>query len=127
MIVKLDDSALILPEKAYGPICQKIFKEFCEHHGLPENMPVPEPSLKMHLSLSRIIDMMAHSMGEEKRAKILQEVEEYKANLDEIENSYVADVKFTHVNRARLGSPVSMDYLTRDSQPVEQAKDVVVP
>lgn len=103
MIVKIEEKELRLPEKHYGPLCLKIFSDFCNHHGLPENMPKPEPGLLMHLSLSRILDMMAYSMGNDKREAIIKEIEEYKANIDEIENSYVADVKFTHVNRARLG------------------------
>lgn len=127
MIVNIDEEPLILPEKNYGPICSKIFAFFREHFSLPEDMLVPEPGLKMHLSLSRIVDMMVSAMGPEIRSNIVKELEDYKANQDEIQESYVADVKFTHVNRSMLGSsPVRTAYLTEVSQSVSdnQNQDV---
>lgn len=117
MIVKIDKQALILPEKNYGPICSKIFAFFREHFSLPEDMLVPEPGLKMHLSLSRIIDMMVSAMGQEIRSHIVKEIEEYKANQDEIQESYVADVKFTHFNRSKFGVIDQKDFGMNQNDP----------
>lgn len=71
--------SLVLPKK-YGPFCMKILHDFIDHHKLCKDLPKPEPGLLIHLSMSRIFDVMLHSMGEEKRNNILKEVEDYNKN-----------------------------------------------
>ena len=72
---------LLLPSINYGPICLKILKEFVEHHDLPKDLPVPEMYIPMHKSLSRIFDIIIHSMGDEKRQKILDDLDKYKMDM----------------------------------------------
>lgn len=72
---------LILPSTNYGPFCLKILDEFKLYHKLSQELPVPTYSLPLHESLSRIFDIMLHSMGEEKRNEILIELDEYAKSL----------------------------------------------
>src|SRR5665213_1835713 len=72
---------LHLPKKAYGPFCLKILCDFIEHHNLAKDLLMPEPNLVIEESLSRIFDVMLHSMGEEKRLDSLKELDKYIASL----------------------------------------------
>ena len=76
---------LILPQDKYGPFCMKILRDFIEYHNIPKDIPLPIPGLLIHMSLSRIFDAIAYSMGKDKRDQILIELEEYKKNLKSIE------------------------------------------
>jgi hypothetical protein len=72
---------LMLPSKQYGPLCSKILKDFILHNSLPDDLLLPETGLTTHAALSRIFDVLLHSMGKEKREAILLEVEEYVSSL----------------------------------------------
>jgi len=71
---------LTLPKK-YGPMCLKILHEFITHHKLSKNLPLPESSSSTEEALSRIFDVMLHSMGEEKRNEVLDDVSNYSMSL----------------------------------------------
>jgi hypothetical protein len=73
--------SLNLPRGNYGPFCLKIIQEFVAHHKLPANLPVPVAGLSTHVALSRIFDIMLHSMGEEKREEILKNLDEYNMSV----------------------------------------------
>ena len=72
---------LNLPGHSYGTFCLKILSDFVEHHNLPKGMLMPVPGLTTNDALSRIFDIILHSMGEEKRLKALNELDEYIAGL----------------------------------------------
>lgn len=72
---------LHLPKKSYGPFCLKIMSDFIEHHNLSKDLLMPMPGLVLEESLSRIFDVMLHSMGEDKRLQALKELDEYIASL----------------------------------------------
>lgn len=55
--------------------------DFINHHNLDKSLPLPEGNLKIHLALSRILDVMVHSMGEEIRNAVLKELDEYKMSV----------------------------------------------
>lgn len=67
---------LRLPRISYGPICLKILDDFIKHHNLPD-LPKPQPNNTVDDALSKIFDIILHSLGDEKRDAILKEVEEY--------------------------------------------------
>ena len=73
--------SLKLPSGNYGPYCLKILHDFIEHHKLQEDLPLPSPGISTHDALSRIFDIMLHSMGEEKRAECLKNLDEYNMGL----------------------------------------------
>lgn len=72
-----------LPERGYGPFCLKILFDFVEFHNLPKGMLMPVPGLTNVQALSRIFDIILHSMGEEKRLQAISELEEYIKGLPE--------------------------------------------
>jgi len=74
---------LILPEKRYQPFFVKVMIDFIEHHGIvmDKSNCLPDGSMKIHLALSRILDVMVHSMGENKRSEIMKELDEYKKEI----------------------------------------------
>lgn len=72
---------LKLPSHGYGAFCLKILSDFVDHHNLPKGMLMPVPGLTNHEALSRIFDLILHSMGEEKRLQVLSELDEYIACL----------------------------------------------
>jgi hypothetical protein len=59
----------------------KVMSDFITHHNLPKDIPTPNGNLLPHKLFSYILDLMAHSMGIEKRASLLKELEEYKLGL----------------------------------------------
>ena len=69
--------SLCLPKKNYGPFCLKILDDFIDHHKLSKNLPLPFPGLSVEESLSRIFDVILHSMGNDYREKMLKELDEY--------------------------------------------------
>lgn len=77
---KTEEIKLLLPERGYGPICNRLLKEFISHHKLPR-CSIPEGKCSVHEGISRIVDIMLHSMGKEKRLKLIKETEEYKKSL----------------------------------------------
>jgi hypothetical protein len=72
---------LSLPNKNYGPFCNKILTDFIEFHNLPKDLELPSPGLSTSQSLSRIFDVLLHSMGEKKRQEALELIKEYKSGL----------------------------------------------
>ena len=72
---------LKLPSGNYGPYCLKILHDFIEHHKLQSDLPLPIPGLPTHEALSRIFDIMLHSMGEEKRAECLKNLDDYNMGI----------------------------------------------
>lgn len=68
---------LKLPIADYGPMCGRILHEFCLYHNLSADLPVPSVGLPISVSLSRIFDIMLHSMGQEKRDQMIRESNEY--------------------------------------------------
>lgn len=74
--MNLTKSVLKLPEKGYGPICLKILNDFIEHYNLDPKLERPITGLQTHEALSRIFDIILHSMGDEKRQNVLRELSE---------------------------------------------------
>jgi hypothetical protein len=66
-----------LPSTNYGPICLKILHDFIEHHKIIADLPMPTSGLKTHEALSRIFDIIIHSMGNEKQEEYLKNLDEY--------------------------------------------------
>src|SRR5271154_4995315 len=77
----LNVRCLKLPRSNYGPYCLKILHDFIEHHKLKEDLPLPIPGLSNHEALSRIFDIMLHSLGEEKRTEYLKNLDEYNIGI----------------------------------------------
>lgn len=75
------NSGLKLPSSCYGPFCMRILKEFIAHNKLPESLPVPNTGDKTHDALSKIFDIILHSMGKEKRDQILSSLDEYNMSV----------------------------------------------
>lgn len=73
-----------LPSNNYGPFCLKILSEFIIHHGLSKDLPLPVPGLRTDQALSRIFDIITHSLGSEKREALLKELDEYNAGIQEM-------------------------------------------
>ena len=86
-IAKLNTTPLIeshplkLPSKCYGSFCLKILKEFIDHHNLDKNLPLPDSNDQTHVALSKIFDVMLHSMGKEKREEFILNSNEYNMSL----------------------------------------------
>jgi len=80
-LINIQSEPLILPKQWYEPFFMKVLNDFREHHNIPDTIPLPSGNMKPHKLLSYILDVMAHSMGEEKRNSILKELEEYKSGL----------------------------------------------
>jgi hypothetical protein len=55
--------------------------DFISHHKLPSNLELPHGAMRMNKVFSCILDVMAHSMGEETRKNLIKELEEYKQGL----------------------------------------------
>lgn len=76
-------STLNLPSKNYGPFCLKILHDFIEHHSLPQDLSLPVAGVPTHIILSRIFDIMLHSMGPDKREQALKELKDYNLSIPE--------------------------------------------
>lgn len=74
--MNLTKSVLKLPQKGYGPICLKILNDFIEHNKLDPKLERPVTGLQTHEALSRIFDIILHSMGDEIRQNVLLELSE---------------------------------------------------
>ena len=72
---------IMLPNEKYQPFFLKVLSDFMKFHNVPLHLPVPQGSMKLHVALSCILDIMVHSMGEENRNLILTELEEYRKGL----------------------------------------------
>lgn len=72
---------LILPKLHYGPFFLKILKEFIEFHKLPSNLYLPDNFTPSDVVLSRILDIMVHTFGNERREEILKELDEFNMTL----------------------------------------------
>lgn len=72
---------LKLPSKDYGPFCNKILTDFIEHHNLSKDLAMPCAGLTTTEALSRIFDIVLHSMGEEKRNEALEKLKEYNMSI----------------------------------------------
>jgi hypothetical protein len=73
--------ALKLPSSNYGAFCCKILIDFMKHHNIQTHLPVPNHTDKNIDALSKIIDIMVETMGEEKRKEILADLNKYKISL----------------------------------------------
>ena len=73
-------SGLKLPSHDYGPFCMRILKEFMAHNKMPD-LPVPNVGDKTPDALSKIFEIILHSMGNEKRDQILSSLDEYKMSV----------------------------------------------
>lgn len=76
-----EKKTLDLPKKLYEPFFLKVMHDFIEYHKITKDLPFPTTGLIMHKSMSYILDIMVHSMGDQKREEILKELEEYKSSL----------------------------------------------
>lgn len=72
---------MLLPKSSYQPFFLKVMSDFCMHHNIPQNLPSPSGNMLPHKLLSYIVDLMAYSMGKDKRDAIASELEEYKKGL----------------------------------------------
>jgi len=76
LIKKSSKRQLNLPRHEYGPYCNKILSEAINHFKL-NNLPLPSAGDMTHVALSKIFDIILHTMGEEKREEILKDLDEY--------------------------------------------------
>ena len=82
MIEKIEsEKKLKLPKKEFGPFCLRILKEFIVHHKLANDLELPDKAQFVHIGMSKIFDIMLHSMGEEKRNEILMDLDKYKMSI----------------------------------------------
>lgn len=70
-----------LPKTRYEPFFLKAMSDFIAFHKLPKDIPVPQGHIMPHKLLSYILDLMAHSMGDEKREQLVNELNDYKQGL----------------------------------------------
>lgn len=70
-----------LPKHKYGPFFLKALSDFCMHHRISQKLAFPNETMLPHDFLSYILDIMARSMGEDKRLALIYELEEYKKGL----------------------------------------------
>jgi hypothetical protein len=59
----------------------KVMNDFQKFHNIPDDVPPPQGNMMPHKLLSYIVDLMAYSMGEEKRNDLMRELNEYKEGL----------------------------------------------
>ena len=71
---------LILPRSHFTPFILKFTEDFINHHGLLPHV-INWDVDGIHLIFSNFLDLMARSMGDEKRKEILKELDEYKMSL----------------------------------------------
>lgn len=74
-------SEMMLPKKQFEPFFMKVIEDFINHHNLPKDIPKPIGNVMPHKIFSFIIDIMAHSMGKEKREALIKELNSYKNDL----------------------------------------------
>lgn len=80
-IIQIDKKrSLRLPKANYGSFCLKILHDFMKLHNLVD-LPTPVSGSSNQESLSRIFDIILHSMGQEKREEILKNLDEYMMDL----------------------------------------------
>lgn len=72
---------LMLPKAKYEPFFMKVMNDFIKHHNLPGDIAKPQGSMMPHKIFSYIVELMAHSMGEEKRKELIVELNDYKNGL----------------------------------------------
>lgn len=72
---------LKLPTKYYGPFCIKILKEFINHNKLSIDLEMPNKDEVNHQALSKIFDIILHSMGPEKHDEYITELNRYKMDI----------------------------------------------
>ena len=72
---------LMLPKQRYEPFFMKVLSDFKKFHNIPDNIPPPQGNMMIHKLLSYILDVMAFSMGQEKRNALLVELNDYKEGL----------------------------------------------
>lgn len=72
---------MMLPKHRFEPFFMKVIEDFMNHHSIPNTISKPKGNLMPYKLFSFIIDIMAHSMGSEKRKAILEELQAYKMDL----------------------------------------------
>lgn len=70
-----------LPREHYQSFILKFMKDFVDHHNLHPHVVRIEGNMHLSQALSQIIDVMARSMGEERRKEILKELDEYNMSI----------------------------------------------
>lgn len=71
---------LMLPKQRYEVFFLKAMNDFISHHKLPKIEP-PQGNVLPYKLFSYILEIMAHSMGEDRRLKLLSDLDEYKNEL----------------------------------------------
>lgn len=76
-----EKSEFKLPRLGYQPFFVKAMQDFISHHNLPKHLTIPAGNMHISDVFSYILDIMAHSMGDEKRKNLIKELEEYNPSL----------------------------------------------
>jgi hypothetical protein len=71
----------LLPRTNYGPFCLKILSDFIRHNSIDSSIVLPKIGDPPHVLLSRIFDIMLHSLGNEVRDEFVKTLDEYKMGL----------------------------------------------
>ena len=71
---------LMLPKQRYEIFFLKAMNDFINHHKIPK-IESPQGSVLPYKLFSYILEIMAHSMGEDRRRKLLSDLDEYKNEL----------------------------------------------
>lgn len=59
----------------------KVMSDFCMHHNIHQSIPAPQGNMLPHNLFSYIVNLMAHSMGQDKVNELKKELDEYKQGL----------------------------------------------
>lgn len=71
------EKRLKLPSHNYGPYCLRILKEFCEYHKIDKSLSFPNAEDTIVNALSKIFDIILHSIPKEEQEKILKDLDQY--------------------------------------------------
>ena len=75
------ETSIMLPKQKWEPFFMKVVSDFKKYHNLPDNIPPPQGNMSPHKLMSYIAELMSHSMGEEKRKSLMEELKIYKQDL----------------------------------------------
>lgn len=73
---------LALPERYYGAFCNRILLAFIDFHKLDPNLSIPNHQDSPHTALSKVFDIILHSLGDKNRERILKELDEYLMSIN---------------------------------------------
>ena len=71
---------LMLPKQRYEVFFLKAMNDFMSYHKIPK-IEAPQGNVLPHKLFSYILEVMARSMDEDKRLKLLSDLDEYKNEL----------------------------------------------